>query len=67
MISLFSALCTNAMARPGTGVHKDPNDAARGLTKSFLEIRLPYVRLVHYPGSALGKVLAMVDLISDLW
>ena len=34
------------------GVHKDPNDAAGGLTKSFLEIRLPYVTLVHYPGSA---------------
>ena len=40
---------------PGTGVHKDPNDAAGGLTKSFLEIRLPYVRLVHYPGSAPAK------------
>ena len=39
------------MTRPGTGVHKDPNDAAGGLTKSFLESRLPYVRFVHYPGS----------------
>ena len=40
------------MMRPGTGVHKDQGDAAGGLAKSFLEIRLPYVRLVHYPESA---------------
>ena len=37
-----------------TGVQEDPNDAAGGLTKSFLEIRQPYVGLVHYPGSALS-------------
>ena len=43
------------------GVHTDLNDAAGGLTKSFLEIRLPYVRLVHYPGSAPGlRILSLV-------
>ena len=52
MLNSFSALSTKVMTRPGTGVHKDPSDAAGGLTKSFLDIRLPYVRLVHYPGSA---------------
>ena len=52
MPNSFSTLSTKVMTRPGTGVHKDPNDAAGGLTKSFLEIRLPYVRLVQYPGSA---------------
>ena len=52
MFNSFSALSTKVMTRPGTGVHKDPNDAAGGLAKSFLEIRLPYVRVVHYPGSA---------------
>ena len=52
MLNSFSALSTKVMTRQGTGVHTDLNDAAGGLTKSFLEIRLPYVRLVHYPGSA---------------
>ena len=52
MLNSFSALSTKVMTRQGTGVHTDLNVAAGGLTKSFLEIRLPYVRLVHYPGSA---------------
>ena len=56
MLNSFSALSTKVMTRQGTGVHTDLNDAAGGLTKSFLEIRLPYVRLVHYPGSAPDRV-----------
>ena len=63
MVNSFSALSTKVMMRPGTGVHKDLNDAAGGLTKSFLEIRLPYVRLVHYPGSAPENVYLLSSVV----
>ena len=41
---------------------------AGGLTKSFLEIRLPYVRLVHYPGSVadMGTSTNLVELMFTL-